>query len=201
MRYQLLFVLGFLCLVGAGGLFFYTSLTLAENYGKARAFTEEDQRIETDFKEQYQQEPQPETVDWAKKPEKGSKVAELILPSIDVSVPVYMGVTDTELSRGVGLHNTALPGTSGRIALAGHRETAFQNADQLQIGDIFKLETTKGTFTYRIRESRILDANDRSVVVETDKAEAALYTCWPLEFGATTEERLVFFADMIHSKK
>ena len=199
MKHQLLFGFGFFCLVAAGGLVFHLGVTMAENYGQAQTFTEKTREPEPNLK---QKEPQHqlETVNWAKKPKKGSKVAQLNIPSISASIPVHMGVSDRELDKGVGLHDTALPGEKGRVALAGHRETAFQKADQLKNGDIFELETEQGTFTYQIKKRRIVDADDRSVVVETDRSEAVIYTCWPLQFGAPTEERLVFYADMIKSK-
>lgn len=201
-KHQLLFAFGFFCLVTAGCLGTYVGMTVAEQYGQARAFTEHSvYQNEPVSQKTTQDQEQLGTVDWEKPPKNGSKIAQLNIPDIHVSVPVYMGVSDTELSTGVGLHDMAFPGEKGRIALAGHRETAFAKADQLQTGDRFELKTPKGIFTYQIRESRIVDAEDRSIVVETDHPEAVLYTCWPLQFGAPTEKRLVFFADMVDSQK
>lgn len=189
MKHQLLFGFGFLCLVSGVALAFHLMISVAESYGQVQAFEKKSMKLSrtNNIQPTQKQTDKPKTVEWTKKPKQGSKIAKLNIPAIKISVPVYMGVSDKELSKGVGLHGS-LPG-KGRVALAGHRETAFSKADQIKVGDRFELETKKGLFIYKITKHQVVDANDRSIVVDSDKRRP-FYTrvgLWSLELRPTSD--------------
>src|SRR5262245_48119500 len=59
-------------------------------------------------------------------PAKGAPLAELSIPSVGLSAVVLHGSDAHTLQRGLGhLENTPLPGESGNVAIAGHRDSFF----------------------------------------------------------------------------
>lgn len=137
-----------------------------------------------------------ETVTWLKRPKKGSKVGTLRVPSIGAKIPMWSGVDEKQLSKGVGIHDLGLPGESDTVALAGHRETAFKQAGKIKTGDRMILETKQGTFHYQVRKTWITDENDRSVVVSTGEPVVKAYTCFPFD-APDSPQRYVIEAELI----
>ncbi|NED13006.1 class E sortase [Streptomyces sp. SID9124] len=82
--------------------------------------------------------------------------AVLRIPRIGLTVPVAEGVDKHRvLDRGFVGHYTgaALPGETGNVALAGHRNThgePFRRLDRVRPGDTVTLSTADGDFRYRI---------------------------------------------------
>ncbi|MHC1720354.1 MAG: sortase [Clostridiaceae bacterium] len=58
---------------------------------------------------------------------------------------------------------------------SGHRETAFRKPDNLKIGDQLIVQTSAGTFTYEVNGNRIVQADDKTVIVPTDHAVLCPY--------------------------
>jgi sortase A len=74
--------------------------------------------------------------------------------SNDRAVPVNLGTSSSSLSNGLGHYSgTALPGSAGNFAVAGHRAThgePFAQFDRLDKGDKVLVETAAGMFTYSL---------------------------------------------------
>lgn len=140
---------------------------------------------------------EPITVTWKKRPRKGQKVGTLRIPSIGVKVPLWAGTDDSQLSKGVGVHDLGLPGEAELVGLAGHRETAFRRAGELQKGDRIILDTDQGRFTYRVTRTWIADENDRSVIRRTGKPQAVGYTCFPFD-SPDSPQRFVFESELVN---
>lgn len=72
----------------------------------------------------------------------------------DYEVPVLEGTSKDVLAKGVGHEpGTALPGKDGNMVLAGHVVThgePFRDLKTLRVGDVVRLETRGGTYSYRI---------------------------------------------------
>jgi sortase A len=68
---------------------------------------------------------------------------------------------------------------------------------RLQAGDLVKLESRWGTYTYRITSRRVVEAGDRTILVHTLGPRLTLTTCWPLWAGEFATQRLVFLADQV----
>lgn len=139
---------------------------------------------------------EPITVNWNKRPKKGDKIGILHIPSIQAKVPMWAGTDASQLSKGVGVHNLGLPGEAELVGLAGHRETAFRRAGELQKGDRIILDTDQGRFTYRVSRTWITDENDRSVIRRTGKPTAVGYTCYPFD-SPDSPQRFVFEAELV----
>lgn len=139
---------------------------------------------------------EPITVNWNKRPKKGDKIGTLHIPAIQAKVPMWAGVDAEQLSKGVGVHDLGLPGEAELVGIAGHRETAFRRAGELQKGDRIILETPEGKFEYKVTRTWITDEDDRTVIQRTGKPQAVGYTCFPFD-SPDSSQRFVFESELI----
>ncbi|MFH8573445.1 class E sortase [Streptomyces sp. NPDC017993] len=95
----------------------------------------------------------------ASRPQPDLAYAVLRIPRIGVTAPVAQGVGKAAvLNRGYVGHypQTAQPGGTGNVALAGHRNThgePFRHLDRLWPGDTVRLDTAEARFTYVVRKT------------------------------------------------
>lgn len=111
------------------------------------------------------------------------------IPKINVDLPVYHDSTDREekLKKGcVHLANTSLPigGTSTHTVISAHsgypEQVFFDELDELEIGDTFKINVLNKTLTYKVCEINIVDPDDSSKLeIENGKDYVTLVTCYP----------------------
>jgi sortase A len=130
--------------------------------------------------------------------EQGEAIGRLRIAAIDLNIVVVEG-TDTEsLRKGPGHYpETAFPGQSGTVAIAGHRTTylaPFRNIDELGRGDEVTLEMPYATFTYRFEKQRIVDPTQVGVVRDVGHDRLVLTACHPLYSAA---QRIVVFARLV----
>src|SRR5690625_3642280 len=86
----------------------------------------------------------------------GQAIAYLEVPKLDLELPIYQGVNDTVLAKGIGhLPNTSLPlgGKGTHASLTAHRglptATLFRHLDKLDYGDEFHVHTLDETLSYK----------------------------------------------------
>jgi sortase A len=92
---------------------------------------------------------------------RGSAIAALSIPRVDLSAVVLHGSDAQTLRRGPGhLENTALPGESGNMVIAGHRDSFFWPLRNIQFGDDIFLDTPEGQFHYRVTSMRVVNSHD-----------------------------------------
>lgn len=127
----------------------------------------------------------------------------IIIPSIEVDLPIYHGTSDTVLERGIGhLEGTSLPvgGISTRSVLTGHRGLAnaemFSNLDEVAVGDTFSVAILGEVFTYRVRDIKVIAPEEtESIRPEAGKDLMTLITCTPLGVNShrilVTGERVI----------
>lgn len=118
----------------------------------------------------------------------GEALGYIVIPKIDLNLPVYEGTDDDVLAHGIGhLMETSYPlgGESTHSALSGHRGLAeaelFTNLDKLSVGDRFYLHILDEILAYQV---------DQLLVVEPHQVEAldivegedlcTLITCTPI---------------------
>ena len=126
-------------------------------------------------------------------PSTGDRIGTITLPTLRLSWPIYQGTTDAELAKGVGHYvKSVLPGQNDNSVLSGHRTTVFNKLGQLKRGQLILVKTSAGTFTYKVRATRIVLKTDRTVIVPTAGAVLTLTTCYPFNnLGATTHAYVV----------
>jgi sortase A len=129
------------------------------------------------------------------RPEIGEKIGELSIPKLKISLPVYEGTEDDELKRGVGHYaDSVLPGENDNSVLSGHRDTVFRNLKDLEKGDVLIVTTSAGEFIYKIKKFRIVDEDDRTVIVPKPSATLTLTTCYPFDFIGPAPKRYIITA-------
>jgi LPXTG-site transpeptidase (sortase) family protein len=119
------------------------------------------------------------------------------VPKIGYYAAVREGVSLSILSTGPGHYpTTALPGRPGMVGIAAHN-TFWIPFGNLGPGDTVVLETRTGKFTYQITSTRIVNPDDRGVLVQTSSPTLVLTTCWPLWAGNLATQRLAIFAQQV----
>jgi sortase A len=112
----------------------------------------------------------------------------LVIPKIGARLPVYHGVTDEVLERGIGhIPTTALPvgGEGTHSVLAGHRGLPgyelFTKLDVMQVGDLFQFNVLGRTLTYTVDDvSVVLPDQTDALIPVPGKDYVTLVTCTPL---------------------
>lgn len=144
----------------------------------------------------------PKTVVYEERPEEGEIIGDLIIPKLDASLPIYHGTDEDELEKGVGHYaGSVLPGEKDNSVLSGHRDTVFRRLGEVGKGDLLIVKTSKGEFTYKIRKVRIVDADDRTVIVPKPRATLTITTCYPFRYIGDAPERYILVGDLIDSLK
>lgn len=119
----------------------------------------------------------------------------LHVPKIDRSIGIVEGTDPDALDMGVGhMSSTVFPGQGEQIILSGHRDTVFRNFAELEIGDEFIVEMPYGEYTYEIRHTEIVSADDTSVVREMGEEVLVVSTCYPFSYLGSAPDRFVFYA-------
>nr|WP_257985610.1 class D sortase [Bacillus sp. V5-8f] len=132
------------------------------------------------------------------RPKTGERMGELHIPKLEKSLPIYHGTDEDELEKGVGHYaKSVLPGERDNSVLSGHRDTVFRRLGEVGKGDLLVAETKAGTFTYKVRKVRIVDSDDRTVIVPKPKATLTVTTCYPFNFIGSAPQRYVLVADLV----
>lgn len=111
----------------------------------------------------------------------------LEIPKLKLVIPIYLGASEENLSRGIGqVEGSSLPlgGDSTHTVLAGHRgmgtKAMFRNIDELDDGDVFYIHTMHETLTYEVfRQKVIYPTQTNDLEVFENKDLATLLTCHP----------------------
>jgi len=131
-------------------------------------------------------------------PSTGDRIGTITFPTLKLSWPIYQGTTDAELAKGVGHYaKSVLPGQNDNSVLSGHRTTVFNKLGKLKQGQLILVKTSAGTFTYKVRSSRIVLKTDRTVIVPTNSAVLTLTTCYPFNNLGATDHAYVVSADLV----
>jgi sortase A len=133
----------------------------------------------------------------------GDVVGLLIFPSISKELPIIEGTDEDDLEKGVGhFKGSSYPNEKGQIVLSGHRDTVFRRLGELKLGDILTIQLSYGTFFYKIESTRIVNADDRSIITLQKKEEIlTLTTCYPFSFVGNAPNRYIITAIPIEKPK
>lgn len=135
---------------------------------------------------------------YLKKPKIGENIGDLVIPKIEASLPIFHGTAEDELEKGVGhFAGSVLPGESDNSVLSGHRDTVFRRLGEVGKGDLLIVSTSAGEFTYRVNGVRIVDADDRTVIVPKPKATLTVSTCYPFNYIGDAPQRYILVASLV----
>lgn len=136
------------------------------------------------------------TEDETKKGERAEGIiGVLTIPKIERKLPIVEGTSPADLRKGVGHYKgTALPSEGEQIVLSGHRDTVFTNFAELSIGDVFIVELSTGSYTYEIGKTKIVDADDVSIINPQGEEVLVVTTCYPFSYIGDAPNRFIFYA-------
>lgn len=122
-------------------------------------------------------------------------IAILRVPKIGLRAPVFDGVDDLTLNRGLGrIPGTARIGQPGNVGIAGHRDGFFRGLRQTRPGDIIQIDQFGRTDTYIVRQIRIVAPKDAYVLRPTPVPTLTLVTCYPFYFVGSAPKRYIITA-------
>lgn len=115
-------------------------------------------------------------------------MAQLRIPSLDLSLPIYHGTGADVLLNGAGhLQGTALPvgGVGAHSVLTGHRglpqSALFTHLDKLKVGDTIEVVVFGRTNFYKVVDSSVvLPSETETLRPEAGRDLLTLVTCTPL---------------------
>lgn len=124
-------------------------------------------------------------------------MAELLIPGIEVDLPIYHGTEDTALEQGVGhLYQTSLPigGEGTHAVLVGHTglpgTMLLTDLEQLKIGERFYIRVMDNMLTYQVDQILVVEPDDTSALEAVQGEDyVTLVTCTP--YGINMHRLLV----------
>lgn len=124
-------------------------------------------------------------------------MGKVVIPKIDVNLPVFHYTTKEVLENGVGhLEGSSLPigGESSHSVLSAHRglpsASLFTDLDQLEVGDHFLMYVLDDILCYEVDQVKVVEPKEtQDLSVEEGKDLMTLFTCTP--YGVNTHRLLV----------
>ncbi len=121
----------------------------------------------------------------------------IIIPKMNVELPIYHTVEERVLQVGVGhMESSSLPvgGESTHAALSGHRglpsAKLFTDLDQMEVGDQFFIKVLGETLAYEVHEvETVLPTETESLAIQRGQDLVTLITCTP--YGINSHRLLV----------
>ncbi len=121
----------------------------------------------------------------------------LTIPSVGLEVPVYPSDSQLLMDRGSGIiDGMSYPHEPGNIGIAGHRDGYFRVLEGVRPGQRLLLETLEGTKSFVINATHIVEANDVSLLQDTQEQTVTLVTCYPFYFVGHAPQRYIVTASL-----
>lgn len=133
-------------------------------------------------------------------PEYGSRYGNIKIESLDINLSLYYGDKLSILKNGVGQSSGSyFPGEGGSIICMGHNTKAFlYKLPQIKKGAIIEVETTYGTFKYKVDNTKIVNMyNVDELPIQKYEEVLMLYTCYPVNGLGHKTDRFVVYAKKV----
>jgi sortase A len=128
----------------------------------------------------------------------GGVLGEMEVPRLGLKIVVVQGDSNRILRRAVGhIPETALPGQSGNVALAGHRDSFFRPLRNIQSGDAITFKTRNAEFQYQVESTAVVPPSDISVLQASSGRTLTLITCFPFYYVGAAPNRFVVRARQV----
>lgn len=114
------------------------------------------------------------------------------IPRLGVAGEIREGADDDTLSVAVGhVPGTALPGPTGNVALAAHRDGYFRGLRRVREGDAITVTTARGVFHYEVDCIEVVEMTNVAVLAPTVEPTLTLITCYPFDYVGHAPQRLI----------
>ena len=125
----------------------------------------------------------------------------LEIPSLELTMPVYLGASDEHLAAGAAvLGNTSAPigGDNTNCVIAGHRgwkgADYFRHIDRLAVGDEARITNLWETLTYTVADIQIIQPHEvDKIKIQLNRDLLTLITCHPYASGG--KQRYVVYCE------
>jgi sortase A len=121
----------------------------------------------------------------------------IVIPSIKVDSIIAEGDDWEALKKGAGHHiGSANPGQRGNLIISGHDDVfgeVFRYIGDLKTGDEIQIYSKEAKFTYVVKNKRIVEPTEVSVLQQTTEPTLTLITCHPY---LVDTQRMVVFAQL-----
>lgn len=134
------------------------------------------------------------------KPAVGDMIGEVSIESVGIRNDLYFGDSLTILQSGAGMYaGSALPGYEGLKLVCAHNQRGqFGELEKTAIGDIVKLKMPYADYEYKVIESKVVNANDRTTYdFSVKKDQMIVYTCYPMYYTSLTDYRLFLYCERV----
>lgn len=91
---------------------------------------------------------------------------------------------------------TALPGDTGNIGLAAHRDTFFRKLRNVNPDDEIRIVTKDGVFHYYVQRTSVVMPEDVWVLNPTNYPALTLVTCYPFNYIGSAPQRFIVRATL-----
>ena len=128
----------------------------------------------------------------------GGLMGRMEIPRLGISVAVAEGTQGATLRRAAGhIPGTAMPGRSGNIGIAGHRDTLFRPLRNIRQDDVIMLTTLQGEYRYRVVSTKIVSPSDVAVLNPDGHEILTLVTCHPFYLVGPSPNRFIVRAERV----
>jgi len=123
---------------------------------------------------------------------RGSVLGRFEVPRLKLSYVLLEGTDNRTLDKSIGhVEGTGLPGQSGNISIAGHRNTHFRKLEWIRRGDDIVLTSASGQYRYRVEWARLFKTGDIEVLDAAHGPAVTLITCFPFEYVGAAPLRYI----------
>jgi sortase A len=122
----------------------------------------------------------------------GTLVGRIEISSIGLTAMVLEGTDEWTLQEAVGhIPGTSLPGLTGNVAIAGHRDTFFRALRKIHKNDAITLTTLSGSYRYLVEFTEVVSPDETDVLADSDEPILTLVTCYRFYFVGPAPKRFV----------
>jgi sortase A len=124
--------------------------------------------------------------------ENNALIGRLSIPRLHLATTVREGTGRNTLALAAGhIRQTSLPGESGNVAVAAHRDTLFRALAKIRESDLIRFETFRGSYGYRVESIDIVSPEEVSVLNRGPYPELTLVTCYPFYYLGSAPKRFI----------
>lgn len=130
--------------------------------------------------------------------ENNALLGRLAIPRLHLSAMIREGTNEKTLDVALGhIPGTAMPGQTGNVGIAGHRDTLFRELREIRKKDLIRFETLAGNYVYEVESKKVVRPRDVSVLDAGDHSELTLVTCFPFQYVGSAPDRFIVKARQV----